>query len=83
MDRLLPNTDHANPPMKACVQLSAYRLCDREAAAMRCVDRAVVIENCEYIGDGYGVRVNVLYDRRTCHSAVWLQLCHGLTHQEC
>ena len=47
MDRLLPSTDHANPPMKACAQLSAYRLWDREAAAMRCVDRDMVIEDIE------------------------------------
>ena len=46
MDRLLPNSDHANPPMKACAQLSAYRLWDREAAATRCVDRDVVIDIC-------------------------------------
>ena len=51
MDRLLPNSDHANPPMKACAQLSAYRLWDREAAATRCVDRDVVIDICGDIED--------------------------------
>jgi hypothetical protein len=65
VDRLLPNTDHANPPMKACAQLSTYRLWDREAAAMRCVDRDVVIEVCEDIGDRCGVKTQCLVYRRT------------------
>ncbi|KIJ92341.1 hypothetical protein K443DRAFT_685312 [Laccaria amethystina LaAM-08-1] len=55
VDRLLPNTDHTNPPMKAY----------REAAAMRCVDRDVVIEVCEDIGDGCGVKTQCLVYRRT------------------
>lgn len=72
VDRLLPNTDHANPPMKACAQLSAYRHWDREAAAMRCVDRDVVTLICGGIGDGdIGVRVNVLENLLRGVAATW------------